>query len=82
MVKRKIYITPDELRVLYHSKKLSAVKIAEKYGVNKAVIYRLMRQWSIPRRSLSDAQKNITPLNPILHAKGANNPRWKGGGNS
>ncbi|RKX44051.1 MAG: hypothetical protein DRP27_07375 [Thermotogae bacterium] len=56
-MRRKINISRDELYKLYWVDKLSKREIAEKLGVSRATIIRRMREFGIPTRSQSEANR-------------------------
>ena len=75
--------TKESLVDDYIKKELTISEIAEKYHVSKTVIERLIKEYSIPRRSPSEAdfiaykKKRHIPLN--LLQTGENTTGWKGG---
>lgn len=66
---RKFFTSPNELRKLYYDKKLSTADIANKFNVDKSVIFYWMDKYGICRRSRSEAQKVFYQKHPSIKAK-------------
>lgn len=82
---RKFHLSKEELRNLYWERKLSSIDIAKKLGVCKKTVLKWMKEYNIPRRSLSEAASLKTgSKNPFygkthsLEFKGEQSKRLKG----
>lgn len=79
--RRKLAISKERLKDLYHTKKLSARIIGEMFHVGTTSVYYWMKKYKIPRRIGAPPKGNI-PWNKgkrFPQVAGSKNYRWKGG---
>ena len=85
--RQKYSIIKDELNVLYWHQKSSMDKIANHFNCSETVIFSRMREYNIPRRSISEAligkivSVETRKKRSFIAKKktGVHSPNWKGG---
>lgn len=72
-------LDPEKIRRLYWDEELSAPTIGQRLDLSSTTIYKIMRQYKIPRRSIVKAMVSARRLGKAISPEGSQSPQWKGG---